>query len=92
MIRLIALEGGRPIATGEARVSPHGIYLGGGATIPSHRRRGAMASLVGRVWQEAVRRKTPALVTYGGAMSASPLQRLGFRPVGTIRHLVDRPA
>jgi predicted acetyltransferase len=76
--------------TGERWVSPFGIYLGGGATIPSHRRRGAMRALVGAAWREAVLRGTPTLVTFGGAMSASPLERLGFQAVGRVRHLIDR--
>jgi hypothetical protein len=71
-------------------LSPLGLYLGGGATIPSDRRRGAMSALVARAWEEAVDRGTPALVTLGGAMAAAGLQRLGFRAVGRVWHLVDR--
>jgi hypothetical protein len=88
--RLLALDGGRPVATGRAWFAPQGVELGGGATIPSYRRRGAMSSLVGAAWVEAVRRGTPALVSFGGDMSASPLQRMGFRKVGRIDHLIDR--
>ena len=39
-IRLLVLDGDRPVATGQGWLSPSGIYLGGGATIPSHRGRG----------------------------------------------------
>ena len=88
--RLVVVDGARPVATGRAWFGPQGVYLGGGATIPSHRRRGAMGSLVGAAWVEAVRRRTPALVTTGGDMSASPLRRLGFQTVGRIDHLIDR--
>jgi hypothetical protein len=88
--RLLAFDGARPIATGRAWFGPQGVYLGGGATIPSHRRRGAMSSLVVAAWVEAVRRRTPALVTTGGDMSASPLRRLGFQTVGRLDHLIDR--
>ncbi len=88
--RLLALDDGRPVATGRAWFAPQGVHLRGGATIPSHRRRGAMGSLVSAAWVEAVRRRTPALVTFGGDMSASPLQRIGFRTVGRIDHLIDR--
>jgi hypothetical protein len=88
--RLLALDGGRPVATGRARFAPQGVELGGGATIPSYRRRGAMSSLVGAAWVEAVRSGTPALVSFGGDMSASALQRMGFRKVGRIDHLIDR--
>ena len=90
MARLLALEHGRPIATGRAWFAPQGVYLGGGATIPSHRKRGAMASLVAAAWVEAERRGTPALVTSGGDMSTPPLQRLGFRAVGQVERLIDR--
>ena len=88
--RLVVLEGERPVATGRAWFGPVGVYLGGGATIPSHRRRGAMSSLIGAAWAEAVRRRTPALVATGGDMSTSPLRRLGFRTVGRLDHLIDR--
>jgi GNAT superfamily N-acetyltransferase len=88
--RLVAFDGGRPVATGRAEFAPQGIYLGGGATTPSHRRRGAMSSLIAAAWTEAVRRGTPALVTSGGDMSTSPLVRLGFQTVGRIDRLIDR--
>jgi len=88
--RLLALDRGRPVATGRAWFAPEGVHLGGGATIPSYRRRGAMGSLVVAAWDEAVRRRTPALVTFGGDMSASPLRRLGFREVGRVQHVIDR--
>jgi hypothetical protein len=88
--RLLALDEGRPVATGRAWFAPQGVYLGGGATIPSHRRRGAMAGLVAQAWTEAVGRGTPALVTSGGDMSTPPLLRLGFRDVGRVERLVDR--
>jgi hypothetical protein len=88
--RLLAFDGERPVATGRAWFAPQGVELGGGATIPSHRRLGAMTSLVSEAWAEAVRRGTPALVTFGGDMSASPLERIGFRTVGRVHHLIDR--
>lgn len=84
------LDEGRPIATGRAWFSPFGVYLGGGATLPSDRGRGAMTALLWGSWEEAVRRGTPALVTHGGAMSSAILRRLGFRKVGEVVHLIDR--
>jgi hypothetical protein len=89
-VRLVAFDDDRAVATGRAWFSPFGLYLGGGATLPSDRARGAMTSLVARAWDEAVRRETPALVTHGGRMAASALQKLGFQPQGRVRHLVDR--
>ena len=88
--RLVVVDGDRAVATGRAWFGPQGVYLGGGATIPSHRRQGAMSSLVSAAWVEAVRRRTPALVTTGGDMSTSPLRRLGFEAVGQLDHLIDR--
>jgi hypothetical protein len=90
--RLLALDEGRAVATGRAWFAPQGIYLGGGATIASYRRRGAMGSLVAAAWAEAVRRSTPALVTSAGDMSTSPLRRMGFETVGRIDHLIDHVA
>jgi hypothetical protein len=89
-VRLLVLDGGRPVAAGRAWISPLGLCLGGGATIPSERRRGAMGALVAGAWEVAVDRGTPTLVTLGGAMAAAGLQRMGFRAVGRMRHLVDR--
>jgi hypothetical protein len=88
--RLLVLDGDRPIASGQAWFAAEGVYLGGGATIPSHRRRGAMSHLIAAAWSEAVRRGTPALVTSGGEMSTPPLVQLGFQMVGRIDRLIDR--
>jgi hypothetical protein len=99
-VRLLALDGDRPVATGRAWRSPFGLYLGGGATIPSDRRRGAMSAVVAAAWQEAVRRGTPALVTFGGTMAAAVLSRSasgrsagsGTWSTGSAGELVDSTA
>ncbi len=88
--RLLSFDDGRPIAAGRAELAPEGLFLGGGATLPSDRRRGAMTALLAAAWDEAVRRGTPALVTYGGAMSAPILSSLGFEKIGEMVHLIDR--
>ena len=88
--RLVAFDGDRPVATGRAFFSPFGLYLVGGATLPSDRRRGAMTAIVARAWEEAARRETPALATLGGKMAAPTLQKIGFVPIGRVRHLIDR--
>ena len=88
--RLLAFDDGRPIAVGRAERSPQGLFLGGGATLPSDRRRGAMTALLAAAWDDAVGRGTPALVTYGGAMSAPVLAGLGFEKIGEMAHLIDR--
>jgi hypothetical protein len=89
-VRLLAVDRGRPVAAARAWFSPLGLYLGGGATIPSDRRRGAMSVLAARAWEEAVQRGTPTLATLAGAMATAGLQRIGFRAVGRVWHLVDR--
>jgi acetyltransferase (GNAT) family protein len=91
-VRLVAFDGDRPVATGRAWFAPFGVYLGGGGTLPSDRGRGAMSTLVARAWEQSVRRGTPALVTHGGQMAVSALEKIGFRRTGLARHLVDRPA
>lgn len=91
VVRMLVLDGARPVATGRAWPCPLGLYLGGGATIPPARGRGAMSALIAEAWAEAERRATPALVTHGGAMAAPTLERLGFRSLGRIAHLIDRP-
>lgn len=88
--RLLAFEDARPVATGHAWFSPLGLYLGGGATLPTERGRGAMTSLLAAAWDDAVARGTPALVTHGGEMSSPILLRLGFRRVGQVTHLADQ--
>ncbi len=90
--RMIAYDGGRPVATGRAWFSPFGLYLGGGATLPGDRSRGAMSALIASAWGQAALRGTPALVMHAGPMAAPALQRLGARNLGTIRHLIDRNA
>lgn len=90
--RLLAFDAGGPVATGRAWFSSLGLYLGGGATLPTERGRGAMTSLLGAAWDAAVTRGTPALVTHGGEMSSPILLKLGFRRVGRVTHLVDRIA
>ncbi|HSL14942.1 MAG TPA: hypothetical protein VK962_01570 [Actinomycetota bacterium] len=90
VITFLALDSNRPVSTGYGCPSPHGLYLGGVATIPSDRRRGAMGAVVQGAWNEAVRRDTPAVVAHGGAMSRSSLERIGFRAVGRVDHLIDR--
>ncbi len=88
--RLLALDAGRPIAVMRAWHAPWGTYLGGAATLPTDRRRGAMSALVAAAWDEAARRGTPALAAYGGAMSSPTFAGLGFERTGEIVHLIDR--
>lgn len=88
--RLLAFDGDRPVAVGRAWRSAWGLYLGGGATLPSDRRRGAMTALLVAAWDEAARLGTPALVAHGSALSTPVLAGLGFERVGGTVHLIDR--
>lgn len=87
--RFLALSDGEPVGTGRAWMSDRGLYLGGGATIPEARGRGAMTAIVRAAWDLAMQRGTPALVTFGGSESAPILVRRGFRSIGRMDHLID---
>jgi GNAT superfamily N-acetyltransferase len=89
--RYLALENGEPISTAVAIFTDAGVILGGGATLPAARGRGAYRALVRARWEDAVRRGTPALVTQAGAMSFPILTRLGFREVARIHIYLDEP-
>jgi len=79
-----------PIATGRVTFTPWGLFLGGGGTLPRARGRGAFSALIPVAWREAVRRGTPALVTWARRDSSEPiLARLGFEEVAAIRLLRD---
>jgi GNAT superfamily N-acetyltransferase len=89
-VRMLALDGDRPVGVMRAWFAPWGAYLGGAATLPAERRRGVMSTLVSAAWQEAARRGPAALVALGGVMSSSTFTGLGFERTGEIVHLIDR--
>jgi GNAT superfamily N-acetyltransferase len=79
-----------PIATGRVTFTPQGLFLGGGGTLPRARGRGAFSALIPVAWREAVRRGTPALVTWARRDTSEPiLARLGFEEVAAIRLFRD---
>lgn len=65
-VRFAAFDGDRAVASAYVAASRLGLYLGGAATIASHRGRGAMSAIVAAAWSEAIRRGTPAIVAYAG--------------------------
>jgi hypothetical protein len=65
------------------------VFLGGSATLPVARRRGAYLALVRARWDHAVKRGTPTLVIQAGKMSRPILERLGFETTAVIHVLVD---
>jgi len=79
-----------PIATGRVTFTPWGLFLGGGGTLPRARKRGAFSALIPVAWREAVRRGTPALITWARRDTSEPiLAKLGFEEVAAIRLLRD---
>ncbi|MGD0863051.1 MAG: hypothetical protein ABSA21_09875 [Candidatus Limnocylindrales bacterium] len=89
----LALVEGRPVAVGGVRRTVAGpLWLSGGATLPAWRGRGVYRALVRARWDDAARLGAAGLLVQASSMSCPILERLGFRPVGTIRHLVDRSA
>jgi GNAT superfamily N-acetyltransferase len=88
----VAFADGRAVGRGGCVPTEAGpIDLLGGCVLDDYRGRGIYRALVRARWDEAVRRGTPVLVTQAGKMSKPILERLGFRQVGTIRALLDRP-
>jgi GNAT superfamily N-acetyltransferase len=82
-------ETGTPIGVATAALSPYGLELATGATLPAHRGRGAYRALVYARWLEATRRGTPALAVQAGANSRPILERLGFQTICTLHAVTD---
>jgi hypothetical protein len=81
---------GEIVCTGTASPTEHGLLLYGGATAVRARGRGAYRALIRARWDDAVALGTPALITQGGSMSRSILERLGFERVGEVYVLLDK--
>jgi GNAT superfamily N-acetyltransferase len=80
---------GEIVCAGTCAPTAHGLVLFGGATRASARGRGAYRALIHARYQEALARRTPALLTQAGSMSRPILERMGFRAVGRIDMLLD---
>jgi len=77
-----------PVGWAAAEKSDLGLFLAGGATLPSARGRGCYRALVRARWDDAVRRGTPALAVQSQYGSSFPiLRRLGFSEVATVHTL-----
>ena len=79
----------RIVGAGSCAPTPYGLALHGGATLPTVRGRGGYRTLIRARWDEAGELGLHALVTQAGAMSRPILERLGFRPVGSVDMLID---
>jgi GNAT superfamily N-acetyltransferase len=89
LIRFMAYVDDEPVAAAQLFPCEAGGLLGGSATIPEARGRGAYRALVRARWDECVRRATPALVIQAGAMSRPILERIGFAPLFEVPVLLD---
>jgi GNAT superfamily N-acetyltransferase len=81
--------GDQIVAAGTCAPTPAGLALFGGASLPSARGKGAYRALIAARWEYAVEIGAPALLTQAGPMSRPILERLGFRPVGSVAMLRD---
>ena len=87
----LARVDGEPVAWAGAVAGPRGLFLAGGATLPSARGRGAYRALVRARWDDAVARGTPALVVHAQERSRRILEQCGFEVVCTMYELESRP-
>ena len=85
----LAWRGEEAVGAADAALTPSGVIMFGGATLPHARGHGVYRALVWARWQEAVRRGTPYLITQAGALSWPVLVRLGFVETAQIRNFVD---
>ena len=88
--RYLAFVDGVPVGMATAIQTSAGVMaLGGGATLPDARGRGAYRALVHARWVDAIRAGSSALATQASGMSRPILERLGFRAVGPVLELID---
>jgi GNAT superfamily N-acetyltransferase len=80
---------GELVGAGGATPSSRGMLLWGGSVRPDARGRGCYRALVRARWDEAVRRRTPALTVSANDQSAPALRKLGFEKVLEFRRIED---
>lgn len=88
-LRFLALVDGEPVAAAQLFPCEAGGLLGGSATMPEARGRGAYRALVKARWDEVVHRGTPALVVQAGVMSRPILESVGFEALFEVLLLLD---
>ncbi|HJS49538.1 MAG TPA: non-canonical purine NTP pyrophosphatase [Gaiellaceae bacterium] len=89
VLQFVGSVDGAPVAAATALFSRVGVFLGGAATLPEARGRGAFRALVHARWEEAVRRGTPFLAVDAGPQSRPVLERLGFQRIGETEAFLD---
>lgn len=84
--QLVAYDGDEPVATGALHVSGNTAYLGGAATVPASRGRGAQAALLAGRLRAAAEQGARLVTAKVGVGSASErnLERAGFSVAGGV--------
>jgi hypothetical protein len=85
----VARLGDRVVAAATSNYTSEAVILGGAATLPEARGRGAYTALVAARFADAVRVGRPTLVIQAGAMSRPILERMGFETVCRVEILLD---
>ena len=85
----IAFLNGEAVGFGRAIFGDGAAYLMGGSTLPHARGRGVYRALVHARWRDAQARGVSTLFVQAVEGSRPILERLGFRPLGSIRLFVD---
>lgn len=87
-VQWLASIDGSALAWAQAERADAGLFLGGGATLPTARGRGCYRALVRARWEEAARLGLPGLAVQAQYGSSAPiLRQLGFVEVATIHTL-----
>ena len=83
----LVMDGETPVARGWSRFYPQRDFadLWGGHTLPAYRRRGLYQALVARRLAEVRERGVRYVTTDARASSRPLLERMGFRPLTTVR-------
>jgi GNAT superfamily N-acetyltransferase len=83
----VAYDNGRPVSSGRLELAPGKAFAGlyGGGTVPDYQGRGAYRALVAARAAEARRRGHRFLTVDARETSRPILERLGFKPIATIR-------
>ncbi|WP_437952533.1 GNAT family N-acetyltransferase [Sorangium sp. So ce296] len=89
-VRYLAWIDGEAVAAATATFTDAGAVLHAGSTKAAARGRGAYRALLAALWEDAVRRGAPRVVTRAGPMSRPILRRVGFQELAEIDFLVDR--
>jgi GNAT superfamily N-acetyltransferase len=86
----LAFADGLPVGTARSVYLEQGVVLlVSGGVLEEARGHGAYRALVRARWDDAVERKTPLLLVFGGPMSRPILERVGFEPLFELMIMAD---